>query len=225
MPGFTVLPGRFSSRLFLMTLVAGLIPAAIFVVLIQVYGERFESLLSTSISAGHKEGWTQSETLLREQGETLIRDKARDVALQLDLVLRSVPWMTLKDLQRDPSFREIAVQKVGQTGYTALHEAKTGVIRFHRDRKVENVGARRFATRLPAFWEITRRSLGGRSTGGYYDWAEPDGQVRKKYMYVVPLRETTGDGVRLSVAATAYVEMSPGFRRSVSDGNSPKQSL
>ena len=110
MPHFSILPRKFSSRLFIITLVAGLIPAVIFVLLIQLYGGRFEDLLGMTISAGHKEGWTQSDTLLREQGETLIRDKAHDIAFQLELVVRSVLWMTLRDLQRDPRFRDIAVQ-------------------------------------------------------------------------------------------------------------------
>jgi PAS domain S-box-containing protein len=185
---------------------AGLIPAIIFVLLIQLYGGRFEDLLNMTISAGHKEGWTQSETLLREQGETLIRDKARDIAFQLELVVRSVPWMTLRDLQRDPRFRDIAVQKVGQKGYTALHDSKTGIVRFHHDRKVENLNPRRYARNRPAFWSVIKRSLGGKNAGGYYDWLDTDGLTRKKYMYIVPVNQKTGDGVRLSVAAAADVD-------------------
>ena len=192
MPHFSILPKKFSSRLFIITLVAGLIPAIIFVLLIQLYGGRFEDLLDMTISAGHKEGWTQSETLLREQGETLIRDKARDIAFQLELVVRSVPWMTLRDLQRDPRFRDIAVQKVGQKGYTALHDAKTGIVRFHHDRKVENLNPRRYARNHPAFWSVIKRSLGGKSAGGYYDWLDTDGLTRKKYMYIVPVNQKTG---------------------------------
>lgn len=46
----------------------------------------------------------------------------------------------------------------------------------------------------------------GKSTGGYYDWLDTDGLTRKKYMYIVPVKQKTGDGVRLSVAAAADVD-------------------
>jgi PAS domain S-box-containing protein len=128
------------------------------------------------------------------------------VAVQLNLVLRSVPWMTLRDLQRDSKFHEVAVQPVGRTGYTTLYETRTGVSRFHRNRKFENVSLRRFSKSLPEFWEIVRKSLRGKNAGGYYDWKEPDGTVRQKYMYAIPLTVRTGDNVRLTVAATAYVD-------------------
>ena len=128
------------------------------------------------------------------------------MAAQLNLVLQSVPWMTLRDLRRDGKFHEVAVQRVGRTGYTTLYETRTGISRFHRDRKYENVNLRRFSKSLPAFWEIVRKSLKGKTASGYYDWTEPDGSVRQKYMYTIPLTVRTGDDVRLTVAATAYVD-------------------
>lgn len=97
-------------------------------------------------------------------------------------------------------------RKVGQKGYTALHDSKTGIVRFHHDRKVENLNPRRYARNRPEFWSVIKRSLVGKSTGGYYDWLDTDGLTRKKYMYIVPVKQKTGDGVRLSVAAAADVD-------------------
>ncbi|MGD0238019.1 MAG: hypothetical protein ABSC55_26245, partial [Syntrophorhabdales bacterium] len=158
------------------------------------------------VELGRDQELGRSEALLRLQGEELIEAKAADVAAQLNLVLQSVPWMTLQDLRRDRKFHEVAVQRVGRTGYTTIYETRTGISRFHRDRKYENVNLRRFSKSLPAFWAIVRKSLKGKSASGYYDWREPDGSVRPKYMYAIPLRVRTGDGVRLTVAATAYVD-------------------
>ena len=53
--------------------------------------------------------------------------------VELDLTLQSYPYMTLEDLQRDKAFRKIAIQPVGQTGYTSLHDSYTGIIRFHTE--------------------------------------------------------------------------------------------
>jgi PAS domain S-box-containing protein len=189
-----------------MTLFTGLIPVIIFTFLIQSSGDRFKNEINQTVESGRDQEWGRSEALLRLQGEELIQAKAADVAVQLNLVLRSVPWMTLRDLQRDRKFQEIAVQRVGRTGYTTLYETRTGISRFHRDRKYENVNLRRFSEGLPAFREIVRKSLKGKSTSGYYDWKEPDGNVRQKYMHAIPLTVRTGDGVRLTVAATAYVD-------------------
>jgi PAS domain S-box-containing protein len=189
-----------------MTLFAALMPVVIFALLIHTSGDRFKSEINQAVQSGRDREWLRGEAFLRLQGEERVRAKARDVALQLNLVLAGVPRMTLRDIQRDPKFHEVAVQRVGRTGYTALYETRTGIVRFDRERKYENANLRRFSKSLPAFWAIVRKSLGGKPAGGYYDWKEPDGHLRQKYMYTVPLSVRTGDGVRLTVAATAYVD-------------------
>jgi len=201
-----IIPRKFGSRLLLMTLFTGLIPVVIFNLLIQTSGDRFKNEINETVQSGRNQEWRQSEARLRLQGEEQIRAKAMDVAAQLNLVLQSVPWMTLQDLRRDRAFHKVAVQRVGRTGYTALYETRTGISRFHRDRKYENVNLRRFSKSLPAFWAIVKKSLKGNIASGYYDWEEPDGSVRQKYMYTIPLSVRTDDGVRLTVAATAYVD-------------------
>ena len=201
-----IIPRKFGSRLLLMSLFTGLIPILIFTLLIQTSGDRFKNQINQTVETGRNREWGRSEALLRLQGEELIRAKAADVAAQLNLVLQSVPWMTLGDLRKDRKFHEVAVQRVGRTGYTTLYETRTGISRFHRDRTYENVNLRRFSKSLPAFWQIVRKSLKGRIASGYYDWKEPDGSVRQKYMYTIPLSVHTGDDVRLTVAATAYVD-------------------
>jgi PAS domain S-box-containing protein len=189
-----------------MTLFAGLIPVIIFTLLIHWSGDRFTNEISKTVESGRDREWGRSEVLLQLQGEELIQAKAQDVAKQLNLVLQSVPWMTLADLRRDSKFHEVAVQRVGRTGYTVVYETRSGVSRFHKDRKYENVSIRRFSKSLPALWELLRKSQKGKRVGGYYDWKEPDGNIRRKYMYAIPLTVRTGDNIRLTVAATAYVD-------------------
>jgi len=201
-----IIPGKFGSRLLLMALFAGLMPVVIFALLIHTSSDRFKSEINQAVQSGRDLEWRRGEVVLRQQGEERIRAKAMDVAQQLNLVLAGVPWMTLRDLQRDAKFHEIAVQRVGRTGYTVLYETRTGIGRFYKGQKYENVSLRRFSKSLPSFWAIVRKSLRGKVAAGYYDWKEPDGRLRQKYMYAVPLSVRTGDGVRLTVAATAYVD-------------------
>lgn len=191
----------------MMTCVAGLIPVLIFLVILKLYGGQFRSEITDTIQQGYKEEWKHSELVLREQLESSIRQKSADVALQLDLVLQTVPWMTLKDLQQDIHFREIAVQPVGQTGYTFLFGANSGTVWFHPNRKLESRSLRKLAQDLPAFWSVMRASLSGRrQAAGYYEWRETSGDIRQKYMVITRLRQPTSDGLYLSVGATAYLD-------------------
>jgi PAS domain S-box-containing protein len=199
-------PKRFGSRLFLMTIVAGFIPIAIFSVLINVFGNRFESSVRQTISQGYNEEWEKSSALLTRMGETAVRQKAYDIAAQLDLTLQSHPYMTLGDLKRDKEFRRVAVQEIGDKGYTGVHETKKGIICFHRDRNVEGMSTRKLAQKLPEYAKIIEENRRGKAVGGYFDWIETDGAVSKKYMYVVPLSVPTADGTSLSVFVTTYLD-------------------
>ncbi len=199
-------PKRFGSRLFIMTIIAGFIPIAIFSILIHTFSGRFESSVRRAVEDGYTEEWTQSSILLTKIGEASIRQKAYDIAAQLNLTLQSHPYMTLGDLRRDAKFRSVAVQGIGEHGYTGLHETDTGIIRFHRDQKVENTGTRAFEKTLPAYWRIIEAGRSGEPSGGYFDWTESDGITTQKYMYVVPLSQRTADGKRLSVFVTTYLD-------------------
>jgi PAS domain S-box-containing protein len=211
-----LLPQRFGSRLFIMTLIAGLIPICIFSVLIGVYGREFQQEIGKAIQQAYDEEWAHNKTLLRTLGETSILQKAQDMALQLDLTLQSHPYMALRDLQGDAKFREIAVQQVGETGYTGLYESNTGIIRFNKDRKLENVNFKALAGKSPSyrFRSIMKESLGGKKASGYYDWLEADGIVKEKYMCIVPLRQATADGVFLSLSVITYMDE---FTRPIKD--------
>src|SRR5512147_601235 len=93
-----LLPRKFSSRLFLMTLIAGLIPIVVFSVLINTYGRRIEDQMSRIIAEGYRHDMMRSEAMLREMGEASVYSRVLEAAQQLDLVIASVPWMTIEDL-------------------------------------------------------------------------------------------------------------------------------
>ena len=143
---------------------------------------------------------------MRKMAEDFIRQKVLDVVLQLELYLQAHPEMTVKELQNDSTFRDIAVQPVGKKGYTAVQDVDTAINRFHKDSKIENLDLHSLSDKLPEFWTIMEASLDGRYSHGYYNWKEPNGELRKKFMYIAPLNEKTADGVRLGVAATTYID-------------------
>lgn len=201
-----ILPKKFSSRLFVMTFIAGLIPIAIFMVLLGMYGRAYEPQINRTIRDTYDEAWVRNETLMKEAVWTLIQQKAIDTARQLDLTLQAYPYMTLEDLQRDNSFRSIAVQNVGRTGYTSIHDSFTGIIRFHPIRSLENKTPRTIMRKFPSLWGMIQKSLGKNHASGYYEWTEESGEKKEKYIYIAPLRQVTADNVSLSVAVTASVD-------------------
>jgi PAS domain S-box-containing protein len=197
------LPRKFSSRLFLTTFFAGVIPIVIFTILINTYGQRIANELTRIIEEGYHLDNLRSASMLREMGEASVYSKVLESAQQLDLVLESVPWMNMEDLQGDRKFRELAVQSISNTGHTYLFDADTAIIRFHRDKRLEGMNLYRVSRNLPEFVSLVKTSLQGPSPGrGYYRIKAGDGNIMERYMCIVPLRHLTADGARLMLAAS-----------------------
>ncbi len=136
---------------------------------------------------------------LNKLGEKIIKQKAIDVAAQMEIFIKLHPKMKREDLFKDPWLKSIAIQKVGETGYTAVHDDK-GINHFHVNPAIMETDLHDLAPKLPAFWKILEASLKGQASG-YYDWKDADGKIRPKYMYLAPVQ-----GTDLIVAATTYVD-------------------
>jgi nitrogen fixation/metabolism regulation signal transduction histidine kinase len=142
----------------------------------------------------------ESQASLNRMGEKIIREKAVDVAAQMEIFIKSrPPRMKREDILRDPLLMEIAVQKVGETGYTAVHDTDA-INHFHVNPQIVGSDLRQLSGKFPAFWKILEASLKGPASG-YYDWKDADGKIRPKYMYLAPV-----DGTNLIVAATTYID-------------------
>jgi HAMP domain-containing protein len=141
----------------------------------------------------------ESQASLNRLGEKIIQQKASDVAAQIEIFVGSHPRLKKEDWAKDTTLKEIAVQKVGETGYTAVHDSQ-GINYFHSNPKIVGTDLHDLAPKLPAFWKILEASLKG-AASGYYDWKEADGGIRQKYMYLAPVK-----GTDLIVAATTYID-------------------
>ncbi len=133
-------------------------------------------------------------------GEKIIEQKAADVALQCRIFVNTHPEMTIEDLQRNKEFQSIAVQSVGETGYTLIYEKKTGIMRFHPNPDLINFDMHNWQKKLPDFWRIFENTFDGKPNSGYYAWQDVDGKIRPKFMAIVPVK-----GTPLMVAATTYI--------------------
>jgi HAMP domain-containing protein len=107
--------------------------------------------------------------------------------------------MRKEDILRDPWLKEIGLQKVGGTGYTAVLDDKA-ITYIHPDPKIVGLDLHQLSEKLPAFWKIIETSLKSPASG-YYDWKDPDGKIRPKYMYLAHVKDTD-----LLVASTTYID-------------------
>ena len=141
----------------------------------------------------------ESKSSLDKLGEKIIKEKAIDVAAQIEIFIKTHPKLKKEDLNKDPWLKSIAVQKVGETGYTAVHDNQ-GINYFHVNPQIVGTDLHSLSAKLPAFWKILETSLSGPAYG-YYDWKDADGRIRPKYMYLAPVKDTD-----LIVAATTYID-------------------
>ncbi|MBN2239674.1 MAG: HAMP domain-containing protein [Dehalococcoidales bacterium] len=147
-----------------------------------------------------------STAALNSLGEDIIKQKAVDVAKQMEIYIKAHPEMTVTDLQNDPYFFDIATQEVGITGYTTAWDSATSIDRFHYSDHIMNLDLHTLAEKIPTFWDLIGGSEGGKTIYGYYDFVESDGTINQKYMYILPISAETADGVVLNVAATTYID-------------------
>ena len=157
------------------------------------------SLGSNSLNELGSASVRESTASLNKLGEQIIREKAEGVAKQIEIHLEAHPGLSGASLANDPRLQEIAVQRVGQTGYTAVHNNK-GVNYFHVNPKIVGIDLHSLADKLPDFVKVMEAGLHG-AAGGYYDWKDVDGTIRPKYMYTAPV-----EGTNLVVAATTYID-------------------
>lgn len=151
----------------------------------------------------------ESTRAVTNLGEQIIAEKARSVASQVGLFLLNHPNLEREEFNNHETFREIAVQKVGLTGYTALHAVPDGegIWRNWGHTNPNIVGLDMSTLRGPmgvnfaGFWRVFSAGKDGEESSGYYTWQEKDGSFRDKYMVCSPVV-----GTPYYVAATTYLD-------------------
>lgn len=155
--------------------------------------------LSGLMTEGTSEGMT-------ELAQRAITNKAESVAAQVQYYLEGHPNLIKQNFNSNQEFKSIAVQKVGETGYTALHdtpENEDGPFINWAHVNPEQVGMdlRTLKDNLPDFWNVLKEGRNGEVSSGYYEWKDADGKIRDKFMVCAPV-----EGTSYYVAATTYLD-------------------
>ena len=183
---------RLTTKLILSFVLVSLLP----IVLLSFFELRETERLSARILDRYRQD-------LRQASEQGIRQKAADAARQIEVYLRLKPERDPDALHADAYLRSVAVQPVGQTGYTVLYR-RDGTVLFHPQQRFEGVDMRAAgkedARYYAEFYELLQRSLTSEEpVQGYYRWTTGN-QVIEKFMGIAPVR-----GTDLLLAATIPV--------------------
>jgi serine phosphatase RsbU (regulator of sigma subunit) len=139
--------------------------------------------------------------ILEALGESSIEQKAKDVANQVGSYLAQHPVVNPAWMMYDSDLVKIALQPVGETGYTSLHEAGTAIMRMHPNPDMINFDMKTLKEKSPSVWDVFQLSLTMPVSSGYYAWQDPDGKIRDKYVSHVAVKGTT-----FVVGATTYID-------------------
>ncbi len=193
-------------KLLILLFVLIVVPLVIVSYIAVTDAEKIGKIAINNAQTMSKDSLKDSTSALNDLGAMIIKQRAQDIAKMLDTYIMLNPTKTIAELQADPYFAALAVQPVGTKGYTAVHNSATFINYFHSNPKIINSNLLDLRTKLPAFVALLDKTANGQEIGDYYDWAEADGSIKQKFMYVAQGTTKTADGVQLSVAATTYIE-------------------
>ena len=156
----------------------------------------------------------ESTSLILEEGKEKLMQKSRDVALQAEIYLRAHPDLVKEDFFYDPDFSGIAVQSVGQSGYTCLiqqpepDKGQNWTIWAHPNPNIVGIDdidmiRKALGPYFEHFWNVLTGSQGMKESEGFYRWKDPDGKIREKYMAVSPIQL---EGKPFLLMSTAYID-------------------
>jgi len=154
----------------------------------------------------------ESTNIVTEAGKDQLLQKARDVALQCEIYLKTHPDLVREDFSYDPEFNQIAVQNVGKTGYTCLIQEPdknhSWTIWAHPNPNIIGIEdadliKKALGPYFDQFWQTLIKSQGRKESTGPYKWKDPDGKIRSKYMAIAPVHI---EGKPFSLMATSYID-------------------
>lgn len=159
---------------------------------------------------------------LEELGSQLIREKALDIARQLEIYLKPLHFSSIEELKQDPELTSIAVVRVGTSGYSAVHDTN-GINHYHVEPWVVGVNLKTVEHKYPQFWEIVKAGM-TQEAGGFYEWPIAEGyddwpfaekhaawplpnvHKKRKYMHCVPIFPRQIAPLGLVVAVTITID-------------------
>jgi HAMP domain-containing protein len=145
----------------------------------------------------------ESSKMVTQMAEDIIYDKGVAVAREVKLYLATHPDLKKEDFNKTPEFVEIAMQKVGETGYTLIVERETEnhpeYMWVHPNEKLIGIDItdamkKRLGDKWASWDKIRSKSY---ITKGYYLWFDN----REKYCAGIPI-----EGTPYNIVSSTYID-------------------
>jgi hypothetical protein len=148
------------------------------------------------------------QPLINDETVTKINvdQQSKIIYQEINNYIKSHPQKTLIELQNDPVFQKIAVQTIGDDGYSLVMDYTSQIIVFHKYSEFVGQGYKNSKVELPEFYKILTESQYNPDIYGFYKWKDQDGRIRNKYAHMVHINSKTADGVGLMLVSTGYVD-------------------
>lgn len=149
-----------------------------------------------------------------------IKSIAKGAAEDIERYILDHPDMALEDLQGDAVFQSIAVQRVGETGYTYVNSMREGVLYFHPDPNARGKSYHAWKDVFPNIWKYNEeiaQSDPCRDSYGFYDWEDINGNIREKFTYHSCIGIKSSDNYSFYVGASTYLDEYGGSIQLASD--------
>lgn len=139
----------------------------------------------------------------------MVKRISKEVAAEINEFMLKNPSATIQDLVNNPEFRDIAMRRVGETGYTVFHGPDTIINYIHWDPEEEGDDHKDVFERDPEGQQAKLLRLAVDNTedvSGFYTKKQSDGSLREKFMYISMIPTKTADNVRVAAQATVYLD-------------------
>ena len=134
-----------------------------------------------------------------------VDEKARVISKEVENYLRAHPEMSLKDLQENKEFQDIAVQPVGKEGYSFVFDSQSLINYFHKEPQRIGYDYNTMEKTFPELWKMFKETSEKGFSEGFYYRDEPDGSISHKYGRFVQIPVKTADEISMSLGTTAYM--------------------
>ncbi len=196
----------YRSKLIIWAALAGFIPLLGMGLGIWLLADHIVHDLNQKLAVLQQQEASRVTAQVQEFFTLMVRQKALAVALQLELYLTAHPSAKLAELRTNPEFRRIALQPLGQTGYTMVMDSRRGACLVNHQPEWENRSLEELTAANPKLGEIVKQQLGGAYSWGYWHRLDSPDRARDQFVFFAPVNRATSDGVHLSVGAIAHLE-------------------
>src|SRR3989339_660241 len=167
------------------------------------FDERKKDLSFISESDKIKDLFKQNTEIIESLAVNDVNYHSKVIFKEVENFLKVHPKMTLKELQESNEFKTLAIQSLGNQGYSAI-AGDSNIILFHKYDSF--IGKNLFALGNPEALNLVNLARITGESQGFFNWTDPDNITRKKYGKLIRIPPEIFNESILIIVVTSYTE-------------------